>query len=92
MFLVLPSRCFPRDTRERFEIGIMEELGFEIVLRESTPKVFSTCFRAVREPELLHPLTFSDGAGLLDVVVVERAITPPVKRIKESVSHYSKRD
>lgn len=65
--LILPARCFPGQTRERFETEVMAELGWEVVFKESTPKVVSTCFRAVRPPSKAHTLRFSDGRGLLDL-------------------------
>jgi hypothetical protein len=70
LFLILPSRCFPDNKREEFEREIMLPLGFEVVLKESSPKVVSTCFKAVEKNFCPgQTLTFSDGGELLDIIV-----------------------
>lgn len=67
-FLILPARCFPHDTRDKFERKVMDKLGFEVVFKESTPKVVSTCFRASGDMAQNQLVKFSDGPrALLDI-------------------------
>ena len=69
-FLILPSRCFPGDSRTWFENHVMKRLGFEPVTRDSTPKVFSTCFRLVEHYPLKDQIIrFSQCGGLVDLII-----------------------
>jgi len=92
LFFVIPSRCLPGGKREEFNSRIMSRLGFEVVVEEATPKVFSTCFRAVRPPEPLEEtVKFKDGGDLLDIVLHPKGVSTTASKEKGSAGHAKKK-
>ena len=70
-FLALPTRCFPSESIERFEKLIMENIGFELVLKEETLKVFFSCFKAVPwQGEIQNELRLNERKNSLGITVL----------------------